>query len=96
MKKNMLKNTNKFGGIVYSQRVLLKLIEKGLTREDAYRLVQRNAIDAFENDGDFRVNLLNDKDVQKLLTPMEIDEIFSKEDFLKNIDKIYSRVLGEK
>lgn len=94
--KNMLKNTNKFGGIVYSQRVLLKLIEKGLTREDAYRLVQRNALDAFENDGDFRVNLLNDKDVQKLLTPMEIDEIFSKEDFLKNINKIYSRVLGEK
>lgn len=94
--KNMLKNTNKFGGIVYSQRVLLKLIEKGLTREDAYRLVQRNALDAFENDGDFRVNLLNDKDVQKLLTPMEIDEIFSKEDFLKNINNIYSRVLGEK
>lgn len=94
--KNMLKNTNKFGGIVYSQRVLLKLIEKGLTREDAYRLVQRNALDAFENDGDFRVNLLNDKDVEKLLTPMEIDEIFSKEDFLKNINKIYSRVLGEK
>ena len=94
--KNMLKNTNKFGGIVYSQRVLLKLIEKGLTREDAYKLVQRNALDAFENDGDFRVNLLNDKDVEKLLTPMEIDEIFSKEDFLKNIQKIYSRVLGEK
>ncbi len=93
--KNMLKNTNKFGGIVYSQRVLLKLIEKGLTREDAYRLVQRNALDAFENDGDFRVNLLNDKDVEKLLTPMEIDEIFSKEDFLKNINKIYSRVLDE-
>lgn len=92
--KNMLKNTNKFGGIVYSQRVLLKLIEKGLTREDAYRLVQRNALDAFENVGDFRVNLLNDKDVERLLTPMEIDEIFSKEDFLKNIDKIYSRVLG--
>ena len=92
--KNMLKNTNKFGGIVYSQRVLLKLIEKGLTREDAYRLVQRNALDAFENDGDFRINLLNDKDVEKLLTPMEIDAIFSKDDFLKNVDKIYSRVLG--
>lgn len=92
--KNMLKNTNKFGGIVYSQRVLLKLIEKGLTREDAYRLVQRNALDAFENEGDFRINLLNDKDVEKLLTPMEIDAIFSKDDFLKNVDKIYSRVLG--
>lgn len=92
--KNMLKNTNKFGGIVYSQRVLLKLIEKGLTREDAYRLVQRNALDAFENDGDFRINLLNDKDVEKLLTPSEIDEIFNKDDFLKNVNQIYSRVLG--
>ena len=90
----MLKNTNKFGGIVYSQRVLLKLIEKGLTREDAYRLVQRNALDAFENDGDFRINLLNDKDVEKLLTPSEIDEIFNKDDFLKNVNQIYSRVLG--
>ena len=92
--KNMLKNTNKFGGIVYSQKVLLKLIEKGLTREDAYRLVQRNALDAFENDGDFRINLLNDKDVEKLLTPSEIDEIFNKDDFLKNVNQIYSRVLG--
>ena len=91
--KNMLKNTNKFGGIVYSQKVLLKLVEKGLTREEAYRLVQRNALDAFENDGDFRINLLNDKDVGKFLNPMEIDEIFSKDDFLKNIGKIYSRVL---
>ena len=92
--KNMLKNTNKFGGIVYSQRVLLKLIEKGLTREDAYRLVQRNALDAFENDGDFRINLLNDKDVEKLLTPSEIDEIFNKDDFLKNVNQLSSRVLG--
>ena len=73
---------------------VLKLIEKGLTREDAYRLVQRNALDAFENDGDFRINLLNDKDVEKLLTPSEIDMIFNKDDFLKNVSKIYSRVLG--
>ena len=56
-------------------------------------MVQRNALDAFENDGDFRINLLNDKDVEKLLTPMEIDAIFSKDDFLKNVGKIYSRVL---
>lgn len=92
--KNMLKNTDKFGGIVFSQKVLLKLIEKGLTREDAYRLVQRNAINAFKNNGDFRVNLLNDEDVTKLLTPVEIDEIFNKEEFLKNINEIYSRILN--
>ena len=91
--KNMLKNTEKFGGIIFSQKVLLKLIEKGITREEAYRLVQRNAIDAFENDGDFRVNLLNDSDVTKLLTPLEIDKIFNKEEFLKNINTIYKRIL---
>lgn len=89
--KNMLKNTDRFGGIVFSQKVLLKLVDKGLTREDAYRLVQRNALDAFENDGDFRVNLINDDEITKVLSPVEIDEIFCKEDFLKNINEIYSR-----
>jgi adenylosuccinate lyase len=92
--KNMLKNTDKFGGIVFSQKVLLKLIEKGLTREDAYRIVQRNALYAFENDGDFRANLVNDKEVSKYLTPVEINEIFNKGEFLKNIDEIYSRILA--
>ena len=91
--KNMLKNTDKFGGIVFSQKVLLKLVEKGLTREEAYRIVQRNALDAFENDGNFRENLVNDFEVTKLLTPLEIDELFNKEDFLKNINEIYSRIL---
>lgn len=91
---NMLKNTDKFGGIVFSQKVLLKLIEKGLTREDAYRLVQRNALDAFNHDGDFRVNLLNDGEVTKLLSAVEIDEIFNKQDFLHNINDVYSRILG--
>ena len=91
--KNMLKNTDKFGGIVFSQKVLLKLVEKGLTREDAYRLVQRNALDAFENEGDFRKNLINDEEISKHLTPLEIDEIFEKREFLKNIDDIYERVL---
>ena len=91
--KNMLKNTEKFGGIVFSQKVLLKLTEKGLTRENAYKIVQRNALDAFDNEGDFRINLLNDKDVEKLLTPSEIDKIFDKKEFLKNVDEIYSRIL---
>ncbi len=92
--KNMLKNTDKFGGIVFSQKVLLKLIEKGLTREDAYRLVQRNALNAFENDGDFRINLINDKEILKHLNPVEIDEIFNKKEFLKNINEIYKRILA--
>lgn len=89
--KNMLKNTEKFGGIIFSQKVLLKLIEKGLTREESYKIVQRNALDAFENDGDFKANLLADKDVTSRLNKDEIEAIFNKEDFLKNIAAIYAR-----
>ena len=89
--KNMLKNTEKFGGIIFSQKALLKLIEKGLTREESYKIVQRNALDAFENDGDFKANLLADKDVTSRLSKDEIEAIFNKEDFLKNIEAIYAR-----
>ncbi len=92
--KNMLKNTDKFGGIVFSQKVLLSLVAKGLTREDAYTIVQRNALDAFQNDGNFKLNLEKDPEVTKLLTQQEIDNIFDKQTFLQNIDGIYDRVLG--
>lgn len=90
-KDNMLKNTNKFGGIVFSQKVLLTLVSKGLSREDAYVIVQRNALDAFQNHGDFKANLLNDADVRKLLSPEEIEDIFDKQAFLQNIGEIYKR-----
>ncbi len=91
---NMLKNTDKFGGIVFSQKVLLSLTAKGLTREESYRIVQRNALDAFQNNGDFRANLLNDSEVTNLLSSDEIEQIFDKQAFLQNIETIYSRVLG--
>lgn len=90
---NMLKNTDKFGGIIFSQKALLTLVEKGLTREDAYRIVQRNALDAFNNNGDFRENLLNDKEVRNLLSEEEIAKIFNKQDFLHNVDVIYNRII---
>jgi adenylosuccinate lyase len=92
-KDNMLKNTDKFGGIVFSQKVLLSLVAKGLTREDAYVIVQRNALDAFQNHGDFKANLLKDAEVLNLLNPEEIEQIFDKQAFLNNIDEIYSRIL---
>ena len=91
--KNMLRNADRFGGIVFSQKVLLELVEKGLTREDAYKIVQRNALDAFENDGDFKANLLKDEEVTKRLSVEEIDRIFDKKEFLKHINEIYKRVL---
>lgn len=90
---NMLKNTDKFGGIVFSQKVLLTLVSKGLSREDAYSIVQRNALDAFNNHGNFKENLLNDKDIMNLITPQELETIFDKKAFLQNIDKIYARIL---
>lgn len=89
--KNMAKNANLFGGIVYSQKVLLTLIEKGLTREEAYRIVQANAHDAFENDGSFKENLLKDFDVRNYLSEPEILACFNTQDYLKNIDAIYKR-----
>lgn len=82
-KDNMLKNTDKFGGIVFSQKVLLSLVSKGLSREDAYVIVQRNALDAFQNHGDFKANLHKDPEVTKLLSNDEIDSILIKKHFYK-------------
>jgi len=90
-KENMLKNTSLFGGIVYSQRVLLALTNKGLLREDAYKLVQRNALDAFNNNGDFKQNLLNDSEIITVLSVDEIENCFDSGYYLRNIDEIYSR-----
>ncbi len=90
---NMIKNTDQFGGIVFSQKVLLKLITKGLSREESYKIVQRNALDAFNKNGNFKENLLNDKEVTNLILTEEIEAIFNKDEFLKNIDKIYSKIL---
>lgn len=89
--KNMAKNANLFGGIVYSQKVLLELIEKGLTREEAYKIVQRNAHDAFENSGNFKSNLENDEEIKKYLSQAEIENCFDTKDYLKNIKEIYKK-----
>ena len=89
-KENMLKNTQLYGGVIYSQKVLLKLVEKGLKREDAYKIVQEKAFKAL-NGGDFKQELLSDNKLMELLSQNELDDCFSAEDYLKNIDKIFSR-----
>lgn len=89
--ENMKKNTNLYGGIVYSQKVLLKLVEKGLTREDAYEIVQRNALSAIDNNTSFKENLLNDNLVIQSLSAEEIDNCFDLQDYLKNIDDIFAK-----
>lgn len=90
-KDNMLKNTHLFGGIVFSQKVLLQLCQKGLSREEAYALTQRNALDAFNNNGNFLENLLKDEEVKKYLSEDEIKNCFNIDDYLKNIDYIYKK-----
>lgn len=85
-KDNMKKNINLYGGIVYSQKVLLKLIEKGYTREDAYRVVQSYALKALE-EHNFKDKLLQDS----ILSKEEIDECFNLQDYIKNIENIYIR-----
>lgn len=87
---NMLKNAKLYGGIVYSQKVLLKLVEKGLTREDAYRIVQKHALDAL-NGGHFKDALYQDTRVTNLLTQEEIENCFDVADYLKNVEKVFER-----
>lgn len=83
---NMLKNTNLYGGIVFSQKVLLKLVEKGYSREDAYRIVQKHALNAL-NSGDFKQGI----ESEEILSEEEILQCFDKEEYLKNIELVYTR-----
>ncbi|MFO1176272.1 MAG: adenylosuccinate lyase [Paracoccaceae bacterium] len=91
---NMLKNMNKFKGLVMSQRVLLALTQAGVSREDAYRLVQRNAMKVWEQGADFKTELLADPEVTAALSPAEIEEKFDLGYHTKHVDTIFARVFG--
>ena len=91
---NMLKNLHKFKGLVMSQRVLLALTQAGVSREDAYRLVQRNAMKVWEQGADFREELLADPEVTAALSPAEIEEKFDLGYHTKHVDTIFARVFG--
>ncbi|KFI26719.1 adenylosuccinate lyase [Haematobacter massiliensis] len=93
--ENMLKNMNKFKGLVMSQRVLLALTQAGVSREDAYRLVQRNAMKVWEQGADFKTELLSDPEVTAALSPAEIEEKFDLGYHTKHVDTIFRRVFGE-
>jgi adenylosuccinate lyase len=92
---NMQKNLDRLGGLVHSQRVLLALTQKGVSREDAYRLVQRNAMPVWRGEGDFLTLLKNDQDVKKALTDAEIEEKFDLGYHFKHVDTIFDRVFGK-
>jgi adenylosuccinate lyase len=92
---NMKKNLDRLGGLIHSQRVLLALTQGGMSREEAYALVQRNAMPVWRGEGDFLTLLKNDKDVRKVLGTAELEELFDLGYHLKNIDFIFERVFGE-
>jgi len=105
--ENMMKNLNLTGGLVFSQRVLLELPKKGVSREDSYKIVQRNAMKVWEEiqkghsplnekgESLFLENLLKDEDLKKYLSDEEIRKLFDYNYYTRNVDKIYKRVYGE-
>jgi adenylosuccinate lyase len=93
--ENMKKNLDRLGGLVHSQRVLLALTQKGAPREDAYRTVQRNAMKAWQEGGDFLTLLKADPEVRKYLSEAEIAANFDLGYHLKAVDTIFARVFGE-
>ena len=91
---NMQKNLDRLGGLVHSQRLLIALTQKGASREDAYRLVQRNAMPVWRGEGDFMSLLKADADVTKHLSDAEIEEQFDLGYHFKHVDTIFDRVFG--
>lgn len=90
---NMLRNMNVYGGVIFSQRVLLALTDAGVSREVAYELVQRNAHAAWNTPGgDFKANLLNDPDVLSHLEQTVLARCFDTDDYLKHVDTIFERL----
>ena len=93
--ENMKKNLNLLKGLIFSQQVLLRLTQKGVSREEAYRIVQRRAMEVWEGKGTFKELLLEDKALSKYLSREEIEEIFDINYHLKHVDTIFHRVFGE-
>ena len=92
-KKNMTKNMNIYGGVVFSQRVLLALVENGMQREQAYRLVQQHAHEAWNKEsGDFRANLNSDRSITSILSAEQLNNCFSTEIHQSNLEVIWKRL----
>jgi len=93
--ENMQKNLDKLGGLVHSQRILLALTQKGVSREDSYRLVQRNAMPVWRGQGNFLDLLKADKDVSSKLSNKELEDLFDLGYHTKHVDTIFTRVFGK-
>jgi len=93
--ENMQKNLDKLGGLIFSQRVLLALTQAGLSREQAYGLVQKNAMKVWEQGRDFLTELLADKQVTNALKPADVKRLFDLRYHTKHVDTIFKRVFGK-
>jgi adenylosuccinate lyase len=93
--ETMKRNLQKSGGAIFSEGVLLKLVEKGLSRDEAYRMVQRHALKAVKNGGDLKKELLGDPKLKPYLSRKELEEIWDLNHYLKNVDFIFQRVFKE-
>jgi adenylosuccinate lyase len=93
--ENMKTNLEKMGGLIFSEAILLLLTKKGLSREEAYGVVQRNATKVWEKGGDFKTLISQDEVVKRLFTREELDAAFDVRDHLKHVDDIFRRVFGE-
>jgi adenylosuccinate lyase len=91
----MRKNLDRLGGLIHSQRVLLALAQKGVARDDAYALVQRNAMPVWRGEGEFLDLLKGDKDVSKVLSAPELEALFDLGYHLKHVDTIFERVFAD-
>jgi len=89
---NMQRNLEMMGQLVFSEHVLLALVQKGMTRDDAYKVCQRNAAKCWDDGISFRSALDQDEDVQRLLTKGELNECFDLEHHLRNVEKIFERL----
>ena len=89
-------NLDLLGGLVFSQRVLLALTQNGLSREDAYSLVQKNAMKVWKTGKSFKETLMEETSVREKINPKEMDNIFSYDFYLKNIDTIFDKVFNKK
>src|SRR3954467_6470589 len=92
--ENMKKNLDRLGGLIHSQRVMLALTQKGAAREDAYKLVQRNAMPVWRGEGDFLTLLKNDPVVREKLSDADLEDLFDLGYHLKHVDTIFRRVFG--
>ena len=89
----MLKNLNIYGGVIFSQKVLLLLVEKGLSREKAYSLVQKNAHQAWNNEnGNFKQNIEGDQEIMALVTEHDLKECFDPSIHLNNLNVIWEKL----